>query len=79
MLAFECDYLEGAHPKILQRLTETNYEKISGYGSDRFCEEAKTKIRQVCQCPDADIYFLVGGTQTNATVIDALLQKYEGV
>ena len=79
MLAFECDYLEGAHPKILQRLTETNYEKISGYGSDRFCEEAKTKIRQACQCPDADIYFLVGGTQTNATVIDALLQKYEGV
>ncbi len=79
MLAFECDYLEGAHPQILQRLAETNDEKNPGYGSDRFCEEAKTKIRQACQCPEADIYFLVGGTQTNATVIDALLQKYEGV
>lgn len=79
MLAFECDYLEGAHEKILQRFMETNYEKVPGYGGDKYCESAKTKIREACKCPDADIYFLTGGTQTNATVIDAVLQKYEGV
>lgn len=79
MLSFECDYSEGAHEKILRRLTETNMEQLSGYGSDIYCESAKTKIREACACPDADIYFLVGGTQTNATVIDSVLQKYEGV
>ncbi len=79
MLAFECDYLEGAHEKILQRLVETNYDKAPGYSADHFCESAKEKIRQACQCPDAEIYFLVGGTQTNAVVIDSLLQKYQGV
>lgn len=79
MLAFECDYLEGAHEKILQRLSETNYEKAPGYGNDKYCESAKEKIRKACKCPDADIYFLAGGTQTNAVVIDAVLNKYEGV
>ena len=79
MLAFECDYLEGAHEQILKRLMETNYEKQPGYGSDKYCESAKAKIRKACGCPDADIYFLVGGTQTNATVIAGMLQDYEGV
>lgn len=79
MLSFESDYIEGAHEKILRRLLETNYEKLSGYGSDKYCESAKEKIRAACECPEAKIFFLVGGTQTNATVIDAMLTKYEGV
>lgn len=79
MLSFESDYTEGAHEKILQRLVETNKEKLSVYGADVYSERAKQKIREVCECPQADIYFLVGGTQTNATVIDSLLASYEGV
>lgn len=79
MLTFESDYTEGAHEKVLQRLFETNMEKLSGYGNDKYCTEAKEKIKTLCQCPSADIYFLVGGTQTNQTVIDAVLQQYEGV
>lgn len=79
MLAFECDYLEGAHEKILQRLAQTNDEQAPGYGADQYCESAKQKIRQACNCPEAEIYFLVGGTQTNAIVIDTMLQSYEGV
>lgn len=79
MLSFESDYIEGAHEKILQRLIDTNMEKWSGYGNDKYCEQAKQKIREVCKCPQADIYFLVGGTQTNATVIDSLLNQFEGV
>lgn len=79
MLAFECDYLEGAHEKILQRLSETNYEKAPGYGNDSYCESARAKIKEACGCPKADVYFLTGGTQTNAIVIDTMLQKYEGV
>lgn len=79
MLSFESDYMEGAHELILQRLLETNMEKLSGYGVDKYCDQAKEKIRDLCKCPDADIYFLVGGTQTNQTVIDAMLQQYEGV
>ena len=79
MLAFECDYLEGAHEKILQRLSETNYEKAPGYGNDSYCESARAKIKEACGCSGADVYFLTGGTQTNAIVIDTVLQKYEGV
>lgn len=79
MLSFESDYTEGAHQKILERLLETNLESLSGYGSDPYCESAKRKIREACNCPEADVHFLVGGTQTNATVIDAVLNKYEGV
>ncbi len=79
MLSFESDYIEGAHEKILQRLLETNMEKLSGYGSDKYCESAKAKIREACGCPDAEIFFLAGGTQTNDTVIDSMLTKYEGV
>ena len=79
MLSFVNDYSEGAHEKILERLVETNRESLSGYGTDRYSESAKEKIRQACECPNADVYFLVGGTQTNQTVIDAFLQQYEGV
>ncbi|MDO4305882.1 MAG: low specificity L-threonine aldolase [Eubacteriales bacterium] len=79
MLSFECDYSEGAHEKVLARLLETNMEQLSGYGSDKYCEQAKEKIRMACGCPDAQIFFLMGGTQTNEVVIDAMLQSYEGV
>ena len=79
MLSFANDYQEGAHEKILQRLIETNLEPVSGYGTDPYCERAKEKIRTACECPEADIWFLTGGTQTNQVVIDAMLAPYEGV
>lgn len=79
MLSFESDYVEGAHERILQRLIETNLEQLSGYGQDRYCARAKEKIRQACECPGAEIFFLTGGTQTNMITIDALLKSYEGV
>ena len=79
MLNFESDYTEGAHENILKRLLETNMEQLSGYGCDKYCESAKEKIRKICDCPDAEVNFLVGGTQTNSTVIDALLKSYQGV
>jgi threonine aldolase len=79
VLSFACDYMEGAHPRILQRLAETNYIKTPGYGADEYCEAAREKIRIACKAPDAEVFFLVGGTQTNATVIDALLKSYQGV
>jgi threonine aldolase len=78
-LAFASDYMEGCHPAILKRLTETNLEKTPGYGLDAYSEAAKEKIRAACHAPEAEIFFLVGGTQTNATVIDAILKSYEGV
>lgn len=79
MLYFDSDYLEGAHPSILQRLMETNLEQTPGYGTDAYCDQAKEKIRAACGCPQAEIHFLVGGTQTNATVIGSLLAPYQGV
>lgn len=79
MLSFACDYAEGAHEKVLARLLETNMEQLPGYGSDDYCEMAKEKIRKACNCPDAQIFFLVGGTQTNDVVIDSMLRRYEGV
>ena len=79
MLFFVNDYCEGAHPAILQKLLETNMEKLSGYGTDKYCDFAKEKIRKACGCPDAEVFFLVGGTQTNATVIGSVLNRYEGV
>lgn len=78
-LYFASDYMEGAHPEIMRRLMETNLMKSEGYGCDAFCEEAREKIREACGCPNAEVRFLVGGTQTNATVIDALLRGYQGV
>lgn len=78
-ICFESDYTTGAHPNILKRLTETNYEFLSGYGTDHYCESAREKIRTACECPEADVHLLVGGTQTNALVISAMLHDYEGV
>ena len=78
-LYFASDYMEGAHPAIMQKLVETNLEKTVGYGLDPYTESAKEKIRTDCNALNADIFLLVGGTQTNATVIDALLKSYQGV
>ena len=79
MLYFENDYCEGAHPAILQKLMETNFEKVSGYGTDPYCASAKEKNRKACDCPEADVYFISGGTQTNAIVIASMLNRWEGV
>lgn len=79
MLYFENDYCEGAHEAILKRLMETNMEKVCGYGLDPYCEQAKEKIKKACGCPEGEVYFLVGGTQTNAVVIASVLKRYEGV
>jgi len=79
MISFESDYNNGCHEAILKRLMATNDEKATGYGLDDYCTMAKEKIRMACAKPDADVFFLVGGTQTNATVIDAMLQSYQGV
>ena len=79
MISFESDYNIGAHPKIIEKLSDTNFEMLSGYGSDKYCESAIKKIKQACDCPLADVYFLVGGTQTNQVVIDTMLNQYEGV
>ncbi len=78
-LNFASDYLEGAHPAILQRLLETNLLRTPGYGADAFTASAREKIRAACEAPEAAVYFLAGGTQTNAVVIDALLRPYQGV
>ena len=79
MLSFENDYNRGAHPEILRRLIETNMDMEVGYGNDSFCVSAREKIRQACGCPEAEVHFISGGTQTNAIVIDAILAKYQGV
>ena len=79
MIRFDCDYLEGAHPAILQRLIETNMEQTVGYEADPYCAAAAEKIRAACACPGAAVHFLVGGTQTNTTVIYSLLRPWEGV
>ena len=79
MVSFECDYIAGAHPAILKSLIETNYEPLSGYGMDHYTQSAKEKIRKACGLPDADVEFLVGGTQTNATIISTMLKDWEGV
>lgn len=78
-IQFQCDYNEGAHPRILQALTDTNLVQTPGYGEDCYCDEAKAIIRDICGQPEADVHFLVGGTQTNATVISSILKPYQGV
>ena len=79
MLHFNCDYMEGAHPAILEKLMATNFDQTVGYGMDEYTSAAKDKIRAACGTPDADVEFLVGGTQTNFTVIKSLLHVSEGV
>lgn len=79
MLVFENDYSEGAHPLVLEKLLETNMEKLSGYGNDRYTEEAREKIRKAVGKEDADVFFIAGGTQTNLVIISTMLKRYEGV
>ena len=79
MLHFENDYNEGVHPALLQAIVDTNEENLAGYGADAYTQRAIEKIRQACECPEAQIQFLTGGTQTNQIVISSLLKSYEGV
>lgn len=79
MIRFNSDYTEGCHPAILKRLAETNMEQTPGYGTDAYCKHAAELIKKACEAPDAKVHFLVGGTQTNVTVISAALKHYQGV
>ena len=79
MIHLESDYNNGAHQTVLRHLIETNDERTQSYGADSFSEHATNLIREACEAPDAQVWFLVGGTQTNATIIDSVLQRYEGV
>ncbi len=79
MISFKSDYTAGAHPKVLEALVEHNFEHTAGYGADPYTAEAVELIRRAVGQPNAEVYLLVGGTQTNATVIDALLRRHEGV
>ncbi|MFJ8068482.1 threonine aldolase family protein [Peribacillus sp. NPDC096447] len=78
MIRFENDYTEGAHKRILKRLIETNEEQTPGYGVDEHCEKARAYIRKECDAANADIHFLVGGTQTNTTIIASILRPHQG-
>ena len=79
MIRFNCDYLEGAHPRILEKLAATNFVQTPGYGEDEYCQRAREIIQKKCGTPDAYVQFLVGGTQTNLTVIASILRPYQGV
>ena len=78
MIRFECDYAEGAAPQLLERLTRTNLEQTPGYAVDGHCQRARDLIRAACAAPQAEVEFLVGGTQANQTVISAALRPYQG-
>lgn len=79
MISFSSDYVTGAHPKVLKALTDTNLEFLPGYETDEYCQRAAEKILKACSCPDGQVFFLAGGTQTNQVVIDTVLAPYEGV
>lgn len=79
MIRFECDYTEGAHERVLQKLVETNMEQCPGYGVDSHCQNAAEMIKAACEAPNAAVHFLVGGTQTNTTVITSVLRPHQGV
>ena len=78
MIYFQCDYAEGCHPRILEKLTETNFAQTPGYGMDTICDEARAAVKRVCGTPGADVHFLVGGTQANTTVISHILRPWQG-
>lgn len=79
MIRFDCDYLEGAHPKILKRIVEINFEQTPGYGNDEYTKYAIAAVKRVCKKEDIDVHMLVGGTQTNMTVIASILKPYQAV
>lgn len=79
MYRFDSDYLEGCLPEILDLLRSTNLEQTPGYGEDPYCTEAAGLIKAACNAPEAEVHFLVGGTQANATVISSLLRPHQGV
>lgn len=79
MIHFDCDYMAGAHPEVLDAIVKYNKVQTAGYGNDDFCFRAKELIRKACGAPEADIHFLVGGTQTNSTVLDGILHGTDGV
>ena len=79
MIRFNCDYSEGAHPLVLEKLVQTNLEQVPGYGQDLFCRQAAELIQSLCEAPQAEVHFLCGGTQTNLTVIAAMLRPYQCV
>ncbi|MDR0835017.1 MAG: low specificity L-threonine aldolase [Tannerella sp.] len=79
MIRFECDYAEGAHTYVLSSLIDNNFEQTKGYGEDEHCENARRLIRQLCGDETIDVHFLVGGTQTNMTVISSVLRPHQGV
>lgn len=79
MLHFDSDYMRGAHPEVMRRLVETNLEQTPGYGADCYTQNARKLILEACGLEDGDVFLLVGGTQTNSTVIDGLLGRHEGV
>ena len=79
MILFNCDYSEGAHADILRRMAETNMEQTAGYGEDPYCDQARKLIAGLCGRTDLDIHFLIGGTQTNFTVIAAALRPHQCV
>ncbi len=79
MIYFRNDYSEGAHPKVLQALVETNLVSTPGYGCDEYCACARELLRERFACPNADVHFLVGGTQTNLTAAAAFLRPWEAV
>lgn len=79
MIRFNCDYSEGAHPRILEKLAQTNLEQAPGYGQDTYCRQAADLIKSLCQTPQAEVHFLAGGTQTNLTVVAACLRPYQTV
>ena len=79
MIYFDSDYMSGAHPEVLERLVATNAEQTVGYGADGYTQRAQDLIRAACGAPQARVQLLVGGTQTNATLIDGVLARHEGV
>ena len=79
MVSFESDYINGAHPRVLEKLIESNKDVATGYGGDDYCQQAREKIKLACNSPQAEVFFMVGGTQTNSVVISAMLKDCEGV
>ena len=79
MIRFNCDYSEGAHPLVLEKLAQTNLEQLPGYGADLYCMQATQLIKDLCHAPDSAVHFISGGTQTNLTVLAALLRPYQSV